>query len=206
MRSRNALRALVPVACTGALLLAGCGEDRQDKDEPSGTFPLEVSSVDFPTSQHLAQRSTLEITVRNTGQQAIPVLAVTVRGFSKRRAEPTGATDAVEPQSDPARPVWIVDTEPEGGQTAYTATWTTDKRKLLPGRSATLRWQVTPVVPGTHTLRYEVAAGLDGKAKAVASGGNQTTGSLKVDIDDAPAQARVDPETGRVIRSNDEDT
>ena len=43
-------------------------------------------------------------------------------------------------------------------------------------------WSVTPVVPGTHTVRYRIAAGLNGKAHARLAGGGEPQGSFTVRI------------------------
>lgn len=189
---------------SAGLALAGCGGgERQDENEASGSFRMDVSDVSFPTSQRLAEQSTFAITVRNAGQEEIPNLAVTLRGFSARPAasEDRSGSAAIEPQSDPDRPVWIVDDEPSGGATAYDETWSAGR--LAAGRSTTLRWKVTPVVPGKHMLRYEVAAGLDGKARAAGVDGRPPQGALEVDIDREPSASRVDPATGDVVRSGD---
>jgi hypothetical protein len=185
-------------AATAAALLAlsGCGgDDRQDADEPSGTFRVDVRRTSFPASQRLAQQSTFEITVRNAGARTLPALAVTVDGFAER---PRDGADESAPDSDPQRPVWIVDSEPAGGVTAYDNTWTAGA--LAPGRSATLRWRVTPVVPGRHLLTYRVAAGLNGRARAVDPHGDAPEGAVQVDVSAVPSDARVDPRTGRVER------
>jgi hypothetical protein len=172
--------------------LAGCGQESQDVNEPAGTFPVEVVRADFPTSQRLAQRSTMEIAVRNAGAETVPNVAVTVEPVQP--GAPAKA-DAFEEASDqpglanPSRPVWIVDSGPAGGVTAYSNTWALGR--LRPGQVKTFVWRVTAVKPGTHTVKYTVAAGLDGKAKARLASGELATGSFQVDISGTPADARV---------------
>jgi hypothetical protein len=176
-----------------AALVAGCGggdDARQDADEPSGTWTVDVVKAQFPRSQRLAEQSTLKISVRNTADKAIPNLAVTVDSFSARSEQP-GLADA-------QRPLWIVDDSPRGGTTAYTNTWALGK--VAPNQTKTFEWKVTPVRAGTHKVSYRVAAGLDGKAKARLDGGEQPAGTFTVKVSDEPSQARVDPETGEVIR------
>jgi hypothetical protein len=56
------------------------------------------------------------------------------------------------------------------------------------------------VEAGTHRISYRVAAGLDGKAKARLDGGDRPEGTFTVRISKEPAQSRVDPESGDVIR------
>lgn len=182
-------------ALTGSLGLAACGGgERQDADEPSGSFPVEVVDAEFASDQHLAKQEEMVIRVRNTGDEPLPNVAVTVDSFS-RRSEQEGL-------ADPERPIWIVDSGPRGGTTAYTNTWALGS--LPAGETREFKWRVTAVKPGTHTVKYRVAAGLDGKAKAVASGGSEPTGEFTVDVSDAPAQARVNPETGKVEREKSE--
>jgi hypothetical protein len=187
---------LALLASAGALAAAGCGgeDERQDANEPSGTFAVDVVRAEFPERQRLARQSELEIEVRNAGQEEIPNLAVTVEGFSERIEQ-----DGV---ADPDRPNWIIDEAPEGGTTAYVSTWTLGK--VPPNATKTFTWKVTAVRPGTHEVRYRVAAGLDGKARAVADGGQAPEGSFDVRVSRAPADARVDPDTGEVVRGDDE--
>ena len=171
--------------------MAGCGGgDRQDKHEPSGTFSLHLVKAKFPSSQSLAQQEALTIAVKNTDNRAIPDLAVTVDSFSTRSQQPGLA--------DPSRPVWIVDEGPNGGTTAYTNTWALGR--VPAGATRTFTWKVTSVQSGTHTVKYRIAAGLNGKAKAKVDGQDNYQGTFTVDISGKPAQSTVDPNTGKVIR------
>jgi hypothetical protein len=182
----------IALACSAALV-AGCGggeSERQDADEPSGTWRVDVVEAEFPRSQRLAEPETMRIRVRNEEDRAIPNVAVTVDSFSQRSEQPGLA--------DPNRPVWIIDDGPRGGTTAYTNTWALGR--VAPGQTKTFEWEVTPVESGTHRISYRVAAGLDGKAKARLDGGDQPEGTFTVRISDEPSQARVDPESGDVIR------
>lgn len=174
-----------------ALGVVGCGgEARQDANEPSGTFTVDVAKASFPRKQQLATPEKMVIAVKNTGQQTVPDVAVTVDSFDERSDEPGLA--------DPSRPVWVVDAGPVGGTTAYTNTWALNA--LKPGETRTFTWNVTPVVAGRYKLRYTVAAGLNGKAKAARAGGGAVTGSFPVQVSKTPEQARVDPSTGKVQR------
>lgn len=173
-------------------LAAGCGGGtRQDANEPSGTFTVDVVSARFPAKQRLARQERMVVEVRNADTRTIPNLAVTLEpGFSVRSPR--------QDLADPERPVWIVDDAPVGGETAYTNTWALGA--LRAGQTRRFVWKVTPVRAGSHRVRFRLAAGLDGKAKARAPGGRTAGGSFDVTISSKPAQARVDPETGRVIR------
>src|SRR4051812_15608800 len=173
-----------------AFVVAGCGGgDRQDKNEPSGTFDVQVVRDSFPLSQHIARQSRLRILVRNSGPKTIPNLAVTVKGFNE--------TDPQKGLADSSRPVWIVDRGPKGGDTAYVGTWALGA--LGPGHSRVFEWRVTPIKAGQFDVRYEVAAGLNGKAVAETSGGDKPAGSFTVRVSGKPADARVDPATGKVV-------
>ena len=47
------------------------------------------------------------------------------------------------------------------------------------GESKDIVWRVTPVRAGTYTVHYEVAAGLQGKAKAVTADGEPGEGRVR---------------------------
>ena len=141
------------------LAASPCGlrrRPRQDADEPSGTF--RGRRRDAPASRaRSAWRSPCRIVVaveQHRHARRIPNVAVTVDGFATRseRAGP----------GRPARPVWIVDDGPRPATTAYIDTWALGR--LEPGDGKRFMWRVTAVQPGTHTVSYQVAAGLDGKA------------------------------------------
>ena len=176
-------------AATGALGACGGGE-RRDADVPDGTYTVAVGRFAFPTEQRLAQQSTLVLEVRNAGEEAIPNLVVSMRGFRDRAG---GSRDA-----DLGRDLWIVDDGPGAAATAFEDTWSAGR--LEPGRTATLRWRVTAVVPGTHTVRYAVAPALAGAARATLPGGGEPAGALRVRVRADPARARVDPRSGAVHR------
>ena len=71
---------------------------------------------------------------------------------------------------------------------------------LAAGETKRFVWRLTPVQPGTHRLEYRVAAGLTGQAKAVQAGDRVPEREMTVRISTRPASARVDPETGAVVR------
>jgi hypothetical protein len=188
-------RCIAPVFALAAI--AGCGgAERQDEDEPEGDFPVEVVNATFPAEQKLAKSSDLLITVRNPGERTIPNIAVTVDGFTFRKDDPALA--------DPERPQFVIngvprdiggfpeakDAAPLGCDTAYVNTWACGP--LKPGKERTFRWSVTAVKAGEFNIRYRVAAGLDGKAKAVgAGGGGAPRGSFSGNVSDEPPEVRV---------------
>jgi hypothetical protein len=179
-----------------AAVAAGCGggSQRQDADEPRGSWTVDVVDAEFPSSQRLAKQETMRIRVRNDDDRAVPNVAVTVEGFG-RRSEQAGL-------ADPTRPIWILDDGPRGGTTAYTNTWALGR--MAPGATKTFEWRATPVVASPDgrpfRLSWRVSAGLDGKAKARLADGGVPRGTFAVSVDREPSQARVDPDSGEVIR------
>jgi hypothetical protein len=186
------------VATTCALLIAGCGGDapRQDKDEPSRAYDVEIVKASFPKRQSLAERARMRITVRNADDATIPNIAVTLTSDD---AEGGGGFVSQSDQAglaEPTKTLWIVDSEPRGGGTAYVSTWALGP--LRAGQTRSFTWDVTPMVAGAHTIRYRVAAGLAGKAKAQTTRGDEAAGVFKVDVSRKPPQGSVDLESGEV--------
>jgi hypothetical protein len=204
VRARST-HALCAVATTALLAAAACGGgERQDANEPSGDFEVEVLNASFPKSQKLGKSAHFEITVRNAGDEAVPNLAVTVSGFGYRREE-TGL-------ADPSRPRFAVNGLPEqiggfpeaiedsprGCATAYVDTWACGS--LEPDSEKTMRWSVTAVVAGPYKVSYRVAAGLNGKAKAVLAGGDSAVqGSFAGTVSDKPNHTRVGSDGKSVV-------
>ena len=185
------------VAAVCLLALAGCGGgERQDKNEASGNFPVEVVKASFPQKQKLAKSSDLVVTVRNAGQKTIPNIGLTIDGFDERKNNPDLA--------DPHRPVFAIngvqvkiagfpeskDASPRGCDTAYVNTWACGPLKA--NQTKTFRWSVTAVRAGDYRIKWRVNAGLDGKAKAVAAGGGpQPTGVFAGTISNKAPTVRV---------------
>lgn len=173
------------------LVLAACGGDeRRDAGLTDRSYTVAVERATFLARQRLAQRNALVIAVRNAGDEAIPNLTVTVRGFTDRSGGPRNA--------DRGRDLWIVDRAPARAGTAFDDTWAAGR--LEPGRTATLRWDVTPVVAGTHELTYEIAPTTVGAGRVELTTGGEPRRSLTVRVTGKPPRARVDPRTGAVKR------
>jgi hypothetical protein len=172
-----------------AVLAAGCGGSaRQDADEPSGEFRVEVVSASFPRLQHIAEPVRLRVRVKNADDQTLDNVAVTVE---TKAVEGNAATAFGQRSNDPSladsdRPVWILDEGPVGGDVASVNTWSAGT--LGPGESKVLTWKLVASKAGRYTIGYRVAPGLTGRATAAR--GN-TSGSFDVRISDLPVPARV---------------
>lgn len=191
-------RAAAIALAAAALAVAGCGGGSQDDDEPRGEFTLDVLAASFPLRQTLSQTSTLALEVRNTDDRPLPDLAVTIETVPDDDGDaPVAFAQAEEDPrlADPDKPVWIVDSGPEGGTTAATNTWSIGE--MFPGQTETLEWRVTAVRPGSYTVNYNVSPGLDGNA--VPANGQDTSGSFTVLVSDEPTPARVRGD-GEVVR------
>ena len=200
MGRRRPNRAALGAACAiAAVALPGCGGgERQDANEARGSYKVDIVEASFPTGQSLSERTTMRIRVRNGGKRTVPDVAMTVKTRPKQPGgAPAAFGQAVDDSrlADPQRPIWIVDAIPEGGTTAYTNTWALGR--LAPGQSKTFSWTVTPVEAGRYAIDYEVAPGLDGKARLAS--GSRGKGTFRVTIDDDPAAARVGDD-GEVLR------
>jgi hypothetical protein len=199
-----ALMSLLGVAAGGCGGTTAQG-DRQDKDEPKGDFPVAVEEAAFPLRHSLADSSTMRIVVRNAGSARIPNIAVTVQCETSRPGESNGSFDRqIEGQdvADKNRPIFVVDRIPGAARpasrqqldplersSAYVNTYTLGP--LAPNRTATFEWKVTAVRAGAFRLCYRVAAGLDGKARAVAA-----SGSLPIEREWRGSVAQAAPRTG----------
>ena len=190
-------RLQLAMSCACALALSACGGgERQDANEPEGDYKVEVLKAEFPSKQKLAKSSDLVITVKNAeSSKPIPNIAVTLRGFDVKLDN--------DDLADPKRPVFVIngvpkdigtfpeskEAAPEGGETAYVDTWALGRLKA--GEEKTFKWNVTAVRPGPYRLRYRVAAGLDGKAKAVAVGGQAPSGLFIGTVKDKAPDTRI---------------
>jgi hypothetical protein len=193
-------RGRIAIALLCALFAVACGDKRQDANAPSGQFDLDVTDASFPAEQRIAEASTLKLEVDNTGDRAVPDLAVTIEtepgengqapvAFGQSSDDPTLAASA--------RPVWIVDEGPVGGETAYTNTWALGP--LGEGQSRTVEWKLTAVKAGRYTLEWRLAPALEGD---VSLGDGRTEGKFDVTIADDPVPARVG-EDGEVVRGEE---
>ena len=161
--------------------VGACGQEKQDANEPSGTYKVDVISAAFPGRQRLGETSHLRITVKNQDNKEVPNLAISVEGFSQRVDDTTLAT--------PVRNIWLVNRPPFNSESSFTDTWTLGK--VPSGATRTADWTVTAVRAGTYSLRYRVSAGTDGKAKAQLPDGTPPRGSFIARITRSPRNTQV---------------
>ncbi len=216
------MRSVGIVAGIGTVLaVAACGSGaRQDATEPSARFPVSVSTASFPSSQTLSEHTHLRIDVHNSGAKTIPDVAVTICNVTCAYPAPKGeGTSAAAFSADlnqsglanPSRPIWVVERGPGpcryscrnggagAGVTAYSNTWALGA--LHPGRTVSFDWTLTAVARGHHVVAWEVAAGLNGKARAVLADGSRPHGTFPVQISSKPAQSYVN-NNGQIVQGS----
>ena len=196
-----------------ASVVAGCGGSAGSTAERPASYPVSVLSS-FPRAQQLAEQTSFTVRVKNVGMRAIPDVAVTV--LNPRYGTAAAAFGMLIPRNGPgqpilasrSRPVWIVNQAPGpcgyschsrgpgAAATAYTNTWALGR--LAPGHTVAFRWKLTAVAAGRQAVEYEVAAALDGSARAVLRSGAPARGRFRVTISSAPPLVSVQS-NGRVI-------
>jgi hypothetical protein len=199
-------RVIAVSALAVAGLVCGCGGTEQGAAAPQRNFPVAVLGS-FPVKQRLAQRTSFTVRVKNVGSRTIPNVAVTV--LNPRYGTAAQAFGRLIPPGGPgqpilasrSRPVWIINRAPGrcrygcrnrgpgGAATAYSNTWALGP--LAPGHSVAFRWRLTAVVAGPYTVVYEVAAELDGHARAVLRNGAPARGRFNVSISPVPPRVTV---------------
>lgn len=192
-RSRLRAATAAVLATLIALSLPACGSDESsDANEAAGTYPIEVTSAEFPTKQELGQTSLLRLGLRNTGHKTVPALTVSfsVGGKEGRTSNlPFGIHDPEPGLAQPDRPVWVLaehypkfagSAEPGGAETSNAKTY--DFGPLKPGATANVVWKLSAVKSGRYALVYAVGAGLTDATKAKTAGGAPPGGSFAVRI------------------------
>jgi len=180
---RRSLVLLALLLLTMPMVASACGGgEKQDENEPEGTYKVDIISASFPGRQRLGESSHLRIQVSNQGDEAVPNLAISIEGFSQRVDDPTLAKAV--------RNIWIVNQPPYNSDSAYADTWTLGE--VPAGATRTADWQVTAVRAGTYSLRYKLSAGVDGKAKAELPDGSPPRGSFIAQITRSARATKVD--------------
>jgi hypothetical protein len=147
----------------------------------------------------------------STGETGTSTTGATSAGTSSTTQELPQAQGSFSVRSEqegleiPFRPVWILEegfpklegqTASAGAEAAQTDTYAFGA--LAANQNKRIVWNVTPVQAGTYTVHYRIAAGLEGKAKAVTADGSVPEGEFVVRISSAPPQTRVD-DSGKVV-------
>ena len=198
---------LICAALAGLLLTACGGGQRQDAHEPGGNFKVQITTASFPASQRLSERTHLVLAVHNLSGKTLPDVAVTICNVTCAYPAPAGQGTSAAAFSQnlqmaglarASRPVWVLDSPPGGAVTAYSNTWALGQ--LPPGHTAKFDFGVTAVKPGRHVVAWEVAAGLNGKARAVLADGSLPHGTFGVTVHTAPARTYVN-NNGQVVTS-----
>jgi hypothetical protein len=118
--NRPALCALL--AILGALVLAACGGERTDVNEPRASFTVDIPKQVFPSSQSLSEHTHLVLAVHNDSNRTIPDVAVTICNVTCKFPAPAGEgtsvsafANALNEQSvaNPSRQIWIIDKPPD---------------------------------------------------------------------------------------------
>jgi hypothetical protein len=189
-------------------MLAACGESSSDANEAAGTYDLRVTEAAFPAEQHLGQTSLLRLGFRNTGKKTVPALAVTISVAGKEgqaSSLPFGIRDPQPGLAQPDRPVWVLaatyprlwgSDSPGGASTSNRKTFAFGP--LEPGATTEAVWKLSAVKAGRFTLRYGVAAGLSGTAKARTTGGVAPGGSFVTEISSLSPDTEV-TDDGEVV-------
>lgn len=192
------------------MLLGACGDSSTAADdEKAATYDLRVVEADFPPEQLLGQTSLLRLGIRNSGEERVPALTVTI-GIAGKQGEgstlPFGVRDPQPDLAQPDRPVWVLaatyprfagSAEPSGAGTANAKTF--DFGPLEPGETKTAVWKLSAVRQGDYTLRYRVGAGLYGKAKARTVNGAEPGGTFVAEISPRLPEVEV-TDRGEVVK------
>lgn len=197
-----------------AVLLAACGggdEASSDAKEQAGTYDVRVTEAGFPAKQDLGQTSLLRLGFHNSGEKTIPMLAVTISIAGKQgetSSLPFAIHDPTPGLAQADRPVWVLAaTYPRLAGSADPGGTSTSNRKTFafgsvkPGKTVRAVWKLSAVKAGRFTLRYSVAAGLGGSAKARTRGGVVPGGSFVTEITTDLPETEV-TDSGEVVEKS----
>ncbi|MEI2701250.1 MAG: hypothetical protein V9E83_02475 [Baekduia sp.] len=173
---RSSLAALAVLAVLG---IGACGDDEGSAQQD--VVNIDLVSADFAKKQRLAHEESLELVVRNPGNEPVEQFTVAIApdgegvagtGFGSQ----TGGAGA----GDPNRPVWIVDEIPLNSVTADSGVFRAGP--IAAGRTLKLRWRLQPVRRGDHQLRWQLGGRVDGTTRVVDGSGEDVGGTFDVTI------------------------
>jgi hypothetical protein len=195
-----------------SLFLGACGDDDSPSSsaakEDAGPFEVKVVRAELPTRQRLGETTLLRIGVRNTGEEKVPALTMTVSvGGEAGQASslPFGIRSPEPGLAQPDRPVWALaekypkpagSEESAGAENASRKTF--DFGPLKPGETIDAIWKLTASRTGAYRLLYAVGAGLAGETRAETAAGVEPGGSFAVRITEVPPDTIV-TDSGEVV-------
>jgi len=212
-RSRIGAVSAATIAAALTLLLSACGGDDEStaaSAEAAGTYPVEVVTAEFPARQRLGETTLLRLGVRNSGDETIPGLTVSFSTGGEQGANSTLPFGYRSPEpglAQPDRPIWVLAADyPKangsdaraGAETASTKTF--NFGPLKPGRTTEAVWKLIAVRTGVHRVRFEIAGGLGGEAKAETAPGTRAGGSFAARIVQRPPNTVV-KDNGEVVEA-----
>lgn len=203
-RRRSRIGAIL-AAGLATVALAACGDDSSSSDadsaEAKGPFEVKVVEADFPPRQRLGETVLLRLGVRNTGEETVPALTMTV-SIAGEQGEGSSLPFAIrsgEPGlAQPDRPVWVLaekyprvsgSTETAGAENASRKTF--DFGPLKAGETVKAIWKLTASRSGSYRVLYAVGAGLSGETRAETASGVEPSGSFRVRIVEATPEVVV---------------
>ncbi len=186
-RLRTAATGLAAVAV--AALLAACGgESSSDSNERAGTYQLKVVDASFPSEQRLGQTSMLRLAVRNTGDETVPTVTVTIGVDDEEGRDsslPFGIHDPQPGLAQADRPVWVLaesyprfegSSEPGGASTSNRKTFALGP--LKPNQTATALWKLSAVKAGDWKVRLPDRRGTGDPGEGRDAGRRRARGHL----------------------------
>jgi hypothetical protein len=210
-RSRNGAVAVAVAVAVLSLSAAACGDDDSGTSAADGDarrdYEVKLVGAKFPTSQKLGQTTLLELGVRNTGDETIPTLTVTISvGGEEGQASslPFGIRSPEPGLSQPDRPVWVLSEKyprladspklPAGAENASRKTFFFGPLKA--GEATEAVWKLSATRTGTYRLLYAIGAGEGVKVETAA--GAEPEGSFTVRIGARPPETIV-TDSGEVV-------
>jgi hypothetical protein len=196
------------VAMVAGLTACGGNDESSSANEDAGTYPVEVVTAEFPAEQRLGETTLLRLGVRNTGQETVPALTVTISVGGEEgsnSALPFGYRDPQLGIAQPDRPIWVLSArypkangsaEPAGAETSNPKTF--DFGPLKAGRTVEAIWKLNAVRTGSFRLFYEIGAGLSGTAKTETANGAQPGGTFTAQITEETPEVEV-KDNGEVV-------
>jgi hypothetical protein len=191
-------------------MLAACGGSGSSSgsEEAEGTYRVKVTEASFPTEQRLGQTSLMRLGIRNTGDETVPALTVSITIDSREGRDsslPFGISDPTAGVAQADRPIWVLsEGYPRFGDSSDPGGASSSNRKtfvlgpLKPGKTTDAVWKLSAVRPGDYTLVYGIDAGLSGNAKAKTEGGVAPGGSFVTEISTELPDVEV-TDSGEVI-------